>query len=91
MELEEKICEFFNVPIECLRNKSKIKEHCIARSYTIFFMHTFKNMSHSAVAKEYGMNLRNARKNTDKIKYLITIDTYHKNIYRKLLTVLQFS
>jgi chromosomal replication initiation ATPase DnaA len=91
MELEDKICGYFKVPLSCLRSKSKKHEHALARSYTLYFLHIRYGKSNRWLAKEYDYNARSVIRIISSLKYLINIDKEYKKIYNELFTVLQFS
>ncbi len=88
MELEKKICNYFKVPLSCLKNKSKKHEHTLARNYTLYFLHIRCDKSNNWLAKEYGYNKRSVVRIISSLKYLIKIDKEYKKIYNELLNVL---
>ena len=83
-EIEDKICEHFNVTLDLLIGKNCFGKASLARNYLWYILHCDYNLSINTISKEYDRTQRRIKRVVSKTKYLVTTQRLYKEHYEKI-------
>lgn len=82
--LENTICDLFEIQKQTLCEKNHLKRESLARGYLWYILHYDYKLSNKKIAMHYERNIRTVQKMIAKMKYLIDNLKSYKSEYDKI-------
>lgn len=87
-EVEDKVCDFFEISREDLYSRSLKQRHTNPRHYLWFILHCHYGMSNTAIARRYGKARVTVIQYITEIKFRILNQRDDKSLYEDIKKIL---
>lgn len=80
-EVEHKVCEYYNLTIDEVVEKTNKKQPSMARGLLYYALHYIYNVSIGKIAKRYNRKERGVKALVSKMKFLVEHHKEYKNVF----------